>query len=235
MCRETRNTSRCHLRTRRHYFFSRRDCLLTVADHSNGRVPPCLIEAGTVRGYILTMRPPRPEMSNTTPAPVNLPRETAAPVRIAARLGFFSVVIGLAAMVYRVVNQDGQLAYLRRTAGGVDGTVGQSDVETVALIAFWGTIGLLVIVFLVQAILIGPLKRGVGWTRWVLLALLVPNLAGVVLASAFLTDDSGLQLSIVEAMKLMNEIESEFDGTVKEILVKNEQLVEYGQPMFVIE
>ena len=39
---------------------------------------------------------------------------------------------------------------------------------------------------------------------------------------------------IVEAMKLMNEIESEFDGTVKEIYVENEQMVEYGQPMFLI-
>lgn len=44
----------------------------------------------------------------------------------------------------------------------------------------------------------------------------------------------GQVLGIVEAMKLMNEIESEFDGTVKAILVENEQLVEYGQPMFVI-
>ena len=45
----------------------------------------------------------------------------------------------------------------------------------------------------------------------------------------------GQILGIVEAMKLMNEIESEFDGTVREILVENEQLVEFGQPMFVIE
>lgn len=45
----------------------------------------------------------------------------------------------------------------------------------------------------------------------------------------------GQVLGIVEAMKLMNEIESEFDGSVKEILVKNEQMVEFGQPMFVIE
>ena len=45
----------------------------------------------------------------------------------------------------------------------------------------------------------------------------------------------GKILAIVEAMKLMNEIESEFDGTVKEILVENEQMVEFGQPMFVIE
>ena len=45
----------------------------------------------------------------------------------------------------------------------------------------------------------------------------------------------GQVLGIVEAMKLMNEIESEFDGTVKEIQVENEQMVEFGQPMFVIE
>lgn len=44
----------------------------------------------------------------------------------------------------------------------------------------------------------------------------------------------GQVLGIVEAMKLMNEIESEYDGTVKEILIKNEQMVEFGQPMFVI-
>ena len=49
------------------------------------------------------------------------------------------------------------------------------------------------------------------------------------------TVKKGQTLCIVEAMKLMNEIESEFDGTVKEILVENEQMVEFGQPMFVIE
>lgn len=42
----------------------------------------------------------------------------------------------------------------------------------------------------------------------------------------------GQTLAIVEAMKLMNEIESEFDGTVAEILVENGQAVEYGQPLF---
>ena len=39
-------------------------------------------------------------------------------------------------------------------------------------------------------------------------------------------------LAIVEAMKLMNEIESEFDGTIEEIYVENGQMVEYGQPLF---
>lgn len=42
----------------------------------------------------------------------------------------------------------------------------------------------------------------------------------------------GQTMAIVEAMKLMNEIESEFDGTVAEVLVENGTAVEYGQPLF---
>ena len=45
----------------------------------------------------------------------------------------------------------------------------------------------------------------------------------------------GQVLAIVEAMKLMNEIGSDFTGTVAEILVENGQAVEYGQPLFVIK
>lgn len=45
----------------------------------------------------------------------------------------------------------------------------------------------------------------------------------------------GDALCIIEAMKLMNEIESEFEGKVKEILVKDGEAVEYGKPLFIIE
>lgn len=41
-------------------------------------------------------------------------------------------------------------------------------------------------------------------------------------------------LCIIEAMKVMNEITSQFDGEVAEILVNNEDMVEYGQPLFTI-
>jgi acetyl-CoA carboxylase biotin carboxyl carrier protein len=44
----------------------------------------------------------------------------------------------------------------------------------------------------------------------------------------------GQTLCIIEAMKLMNEIEADVDGTVKAILVENGQPVEFDQPMFVI-
>lgn len=42
----------------------------------------------------------------------------------------------------------------------------------------------------------------------------------------------GQTLAIIEAMKLMNEIESEFDGNISEVYVENGQAVEYGQPLF---
>ncbi len=45
----------------------------------------------------------------------------------------------------------------------------------------------------------------------------------------------GDTLCIIEAMKMLNQIESEKSGTIKEVLVDNEQPVEFGQPLFVIE
>ncbi|HEY1608613.1 MAG TPA: acetyl-CoA carboxylase biotin carboxyl carrier protein [Paraburkholderia sp.] len=48
------------------------------------------------------------------------------------------------------------------------------------------------------------------------------------------TVKEGQTLCIIEAMKLLNEIESDVAGVVKEILVDNGQAVEYGQPLFVV-
>jgi acetyl-CoA carboxylase biotin carboxyl carrier protein len=45
---------------------------------------------------------------------------------------------------------------------------------------------------------------------------------------------TGETVCIVEAMKLLNEIEADADGVIKEILVENGQPVEYGQPLFVL-
>ena len=48
------------------------------------------------------------------------------------------------------------------------------------------------------------------------------------------TVKEGQTICIIEAMKLLNEIESDKSGIVKEILVENGQAVEYGQPLFLI-
>jgi acetyl-CoA carboxylase biotin carboxyl carrier protein len=48
------------------------------------------------------------------------------------------------------------------------------------------------------------------------------------------TVSNGETVCIIEAMKLLNEIESEFKGVVKKIFVENGQPVEYGEPLFLI-
>lgn len=62
-----------------------------------------------------------------------------------------------------------------------------------------------------------------------------PNPGAEPFVSVGSTVKAGDTLCIIEAMKLMNEIESEFSGTVVEILVENGQPIEYGQPLFIIE
>ncbi len=47
--------------------------------------------------------------------------------------------------------------------------------------------------------------------------------------------NKGQTLCIIEAMKIMNEIESEFEGTVIDIKVNNGEAVEYNQPLFIIK
>jgi acetyl-CoA carboxylase biotin carboxyl carrier protein len=49
------------------------------------------------------------------------------------------------------------------------------------------------------------------------------------------TVKKGTTLCIIEAMKIMNEIEAEYDGKVVDILVNNSEPVEYNQPLFVID
>ena len=48
------------------------------------------------------------------------------------------------------------------------------------------------------------------------------------------TVKAGDTLCIIEAMKLLNEIEADRDGTVKAVLVENGQPVEYGEPLFIL-
>ncbi|MGI5853292.1 MAG: acetyl-CoA carboxylase biotin carboxyl carrier protein [Bacillota bacterium] len=45
----------------------------------------------------------------------------------------------------------------------------------------------------------------------------------------------GQVLCIIEAMKLMNEVQAEVEGTIVEVLIKNEEMAEYGQPLFKVK
>ena len=60
-----------------------------------------------------------------------------------------------------------------------------------------------------------------------------PNAEPFVQAGSEVTEDT--VVCVIEAMKVMNEVKGEIKGTIKKMLVTNEQAVEYGQPLFVVE
>ena len=60
-----------------------------------------------------------------------------------------------------------------------------------------------------------------------------PDMDAYVKVGSKVSNDS--IVCIVEAMKLFNEIEAEVNGEIVEILVKNGQLVEFGQPLFLVK
>lgn len=62
-----------------------------------------------------------------------------------------------------------------------------------------------------------------------------PNPGATPFADVGQTVKEGEPLCIIEAMKLLNEIEADKSGVIKQILVENGEPVEYGQPLFVIE
>jgi acetyl-CoA carboxylase biotin carboxyl carrier protein len=62
-----------------------------------------------------------------------------------------------------------------------------------------------------------------------------PSPEAPIFAETGLRVKKGQVLCIIEAMKLMNEIESETDGIVVKALVENGQPVEYGEPLFLVE
>ena len=76
-----------------------------------------------------------------------------------------------------------------------------------------------------------PRLRHVGKECQVVLAGLPQHKAFVDVGS---TVNTGETICIIEAMKLLNEIESDFTGVIKKILVENGQPVEYGEPLFII-
>ena len=72
---------------------------------------------------------------------------------------------------------------------------------------------------------------------------LIEMLDGSSVDSIEISSDKGMKLRIskgqivciIEAMKILNEIESEYDGIVREVLAENAHPVEYGQPLYRID
>lgn len=142
--------------------------------------------------------PPRPEMSDLTPAPVPPKIVPAGPVKVASYLWIASFVAGLMAILIVFLARDDQLTRLGDVLTGMRPNEDPATLDAVAGVVLWGSLGVLVLVIVVEGILLAVMMRRHGAVRWVMLLVLLIQCAVTVLADALVAapglDDWGVHV-----------------------------------------
>lgn len=150
-------------------------------------------------------RPPRPTMSDSTPAPVRRLGPPTPTVRVARGLWLTSLALGAIAGFFVFLYRADQLERLRELVTDFDSSLDSETVDAVTLIVFWGGLGALALVLLLEAISLNILLRGHGGARWALIGMLVVHACTLVLADSVLIapDQAGLYLWILLLAQLV--------------------------------
>lgn len=130
--------------------------------------------------------PPRPGLSYAAPAPIAVVPPVPGTVRLARTLWLLSFAAGLAVLVGSFLSRDGHLERLRTVVDGMAPGGDADAVSTASGIVFWGSVGALLLVMLLEAALLGATLARHGWARWALVPLLAVHAVVTLLATAFL-------------------------------------------------
>ena len=130
--------------------------------------------------------PPRPGLSYSTPPPIPVTPPVPRIVRTARTLWVLSFAAGLAVLLGSYVARDSNLQRLRGVVAAMAAGSDTGSVDTATDIVFWGSLGALLLVTVLQASALAAALGRRNWARWVLLLLLAAHLPVLLLASAFL-------------------------------------------------
>ncbi|MDQ1054828.1 hypothetical protein QE394_002756 [Arthrobacter sp. SORGH_AS 212] len=130
--------------------------------------------------------PPRPGLSYAAPAPIAVVPPVPGAVRLARALWLLSFVAGLTVLVGSFLRRDGHLERLRSVVDGMAPGGDAEAVSTASGIVFWGSVGALLLVILLEAALLGAVLARHNWARWALVPLLAVHAVATLLATAFL-------------------------------------------------
>lgn len=135
--------------------------------------------------------PPRPGLSYTAPAPIAAVPEMPRPLRMARTLWLFSFVAGFAVLVGSFLTRDSHLERLRSVVDGMS-PGGDADALTAAsAIVFWGSMGAMLLVILLEAAALAIVNGRRGWVRWLIIPLLLVHVGAMLVAAAFLVPEGG--------------------------------------------
>src|SRR5690606_33072557 len=137
--------------------------------------------------------------------PVLKPIVPSRQVKVARTLWIVSFASGSIAMLFGFVARDEQLERLRELVTELAPERHPDTLAALASLVFWGTLGLVALVIVVQAILLHGMMRGHGGVRWVLLFTLIVSAGIAVVADAVVIPpgDEGLYLRICLVAQLV--------------------------------
>ncbi|RKO20528.1 hypothetical protein D7Z96_18500 [Pseudarthrobacter phenanthrenivorans] len=130
--------------------------------------------------------PPRPGLSYASPAPIVAVKAAPRSITLARTLWLFSFVAGLAVLVGSFLTRDSHLERLRTVVQDMAPDGDAEAVTTAAGIVFWGSVGALLLVILLQAAMLGVVMGRQGWARWALVPLLAGQVLVMLVAATFL-------------------------------------------------
>jgi len=130
--------------------------------------------------------PPRPGLSYSTPPPIPVIPPLPRVVRTSRSLWLFSFAAGLAVLLGSFVARESNLQRLRGLVADMAAGRDAASVSTTAEVVFWGSVGALLAVTLLEAVALAAVLGRRNWARWILLPLLASHVLILVLASAFL-------------------------------------------------
>jgi hypothetical protein len=130
--------------------------------------------------------PPRPGLSWSAPPPIPATASLPRTVRAARTLWVLSFLAGLTVLAGSFVARDSNLQRLRAVVPDMAARSGAGSVGTAAEIVFWGSMGALLLVTLLEAVALAAVLGRRAWARWVLVPLLASHLPVLLLASVFL-------------------------------------------------
>ena len=133
--------------------------------------------------------PPRPGLSYAAPAPIVVIPPTPRSVRLGGAFWLFSFVAGVAVLIGSFLTRDSHLERLRTVVDQMSPGGGPDAVTTSATIVFWGSLGALLLVILLEAAALAIFSARRGWSRWLMIPLLAGQVVCMVVASAFLVPD----------------------------------------------
>ncbi len=149
--------------------------------------------------------PPRPGLSYSAPAPIIVVPPMPPSIRLARSLWLLSLLAGAAVIVGSFLTRASHLERLRSVVDKMAPGGDANALSTSTAVVFWGSLGALLLLIVLQAVMLSGVAERRGWARWLLCLLLACQIPVMAVAGAFLVPegDAGTYVVILWGAQLL--------------------------------